>query len=276
MIGESSLSAERPMGQTVNSEKENTPLDQLGTVGRKTYEAVSHSESAIKFGEKLGYFKTMKGLSTTSLANKTGIAQSYMRSIENGEKSPTVKMVARICGVLGLSLEEFFNKDTGKKLEEDKVFLAIYRLNKQQKVALLPLLKIISEGGMEEGESALEKPIELRNTTTDDTGLEKEEGISMDVGARIQSLRKDRGFTANNLASKSGLTQSGLWNIEHGDRSPTIFTIERICNGMDISLAEFFAKETKGGLESDEVLRAVRRLGSVQQATLVSFLNAML
>ncbi len=61
------------------------------------------------------------------------------------------------------------------------------------------------------------------------------------VRMRILELCMQRGITANRLATLSGVTQSTLNNILSGrNNSTTISTIKKLCDGLDITLREFF------------------------------------
>jgi transcriptional regulator with XRE-family HTH domain len=66
--------------------------------------------------------------------------------------------------------------------------------------------------------------------------------ITAKIATRIIELCKENNITINKLADLSGLTQSTLDSIVNGkSRNPQIITIYKICNGLHISLAEFFS-----------------------------------
>ena len=61
------------------------------------------------------------------------------------------------------------------------------------------------------------------------------------VGERILKLCKDRNLTVNKLATISGITQSTLNNIvSRRNHSTTVSTIQKICDGLEITITEFF------------------------------------
>ncbi len=62
-----------------------------------------------------------------------------------------------------------------------------------------------------------------------------------DVTARIGELAKERGWTYYRLAKQSGIPQSTLCTILHSPNTPSLSTVMKLCNGMEISLAQFFA-----------------------------------
>lgn len=61
------------------------------------------------------------------------------------------------------------------------------------------------------------------------------------VQIRIKNLCRDNNITVNKLAIISGLTQSTLNNIVSGrNNSTTVSTIKIICDGLNISIQDFF------------------------------------
>ena len=72
------------------------------------------------------------------------------------------------------------------------------------------------------------------------------------VRARILDLCAQRQITVNRLATISGVTQSTLNNIISGrNNSVTVSTIKKICDGLDISLREFFNVPAFDDLEQE-------------------------
>ncbi|MBD5150762.1 MAG: helix-turn-helix transcriptional regulator [Oscillibacter sp.] len=72
------------------------------------------------------------------------------------------------------------------------------------------------------------------------------------VRARILDLCAQRQITVNRLATLSGVTQSTLNNIVSGrNNSATVSTIKKLCDGLDISLREFFDVPAFDDLEQE-------------------------
>ena len=72
------------------------------------------------------------------------------------------------------------------------------------------------------------------------------------VRARILDLCAQRQITVNRLATISGVTQSTLNNIVSGrNNSATVSTIKKLCDGLDISLREFFDVPAFDDLEQE-------------------------
>lgn len=72
------------------------------------------------------------------------------------------------------------------------------------------------------------------------------------VKLRIIELCKENNITINKLATISGLTQSTLNNIISGrNNSATVSTIKKVCDGLNISIVDFFNCKTFETLEQE-------------------------
>lgn len=66
----------------------------------------------------------------------------------------------------------------------------------------------------------------------------------MDIANRIIQLCEQYKITPNRLADLSCITQSTVQNIVSGrNNSTTVDTIEKICEGLNISLVDFFSED---------------------------------
>lgn len=69
---------------------------------------------------------------------------------------------------------------------------------------------------------------------------------------RIQNLCNERNITINKLATLSGVTQSTLNNIMGGrNNSATISTLKKLCDGLEISVIDFFQDALFEDLEQE-------------------------
>lgn len=64
----------------------------------------------------------------------------------------------------------------------------------------------------------------------------------MDAKARIKELMAERNWSEYRLAIASGLSQSTVANIFNRNTTPSVATLESICAGFGITLAQFFAE----------------------------------
>lgn len=72
------------------------------------------------------------------------------------------------------------------------------------------------------------------------------------VRQRIIQLCQERDISINKLSSVSGVTQSTVNNIVSGrNNSTTVSTIKKLCDGLGITIDEFFHSELFAGLEQE-------------------------
>jgi transcriptional regulator with XRE-family HTH domain len=67
--------------------------------------------------------------------------------------------------------------------------------------------------------------------------------IAKKVGERIRLLRQQRGISQEQLAFKAGITPSYLGQIERGEKSPTIDSLDKVATALNVTLEELFSFE---------------------------------
>lgn len=74
------------------------------------------------------------------------------------------------------------------------------------------------------------------------------------VTKRIRELCRQRLITTNKLANISGISPSTVYSLlDKRIRNVSITTIKKICDGLEISLAEFFTSPIFDELEQEIV-----------------------
>ena len=78
----------------------------------------------------------------------------------------------------------------------------------------------------------------------------------MDALRKINRMRLERGWSVYRLSVESDLPQSTLINMFNRETQPSIATLEALCKGFGITLAEFFAEheEEQGKVLSKDEL----------------------
>lgn len=72
------------------------------------------------------------------------------------------------------------------------------------------------------------------------------------VRYRLLELCNERNITINKLSTMCGITQSTLNNIVSGrNNSTTVSTIQKICDGLEISITDFFSSPIFLNLEQE-------------------------
>src|SRR5690242_16489024 len=88
-------------------------------------------------------------------------------------------------------------------------------------------------------------------------------------GAHVRSLRTARRITQDILAERSGLSVDSIRRIERGALSPTLDTIEKVANGLELTLSTLFRGFEDGASDSLEELGDLlsrKRPNEVRQA----------
>ena len=76
--------------------------------------------------------------------------------------------------------------------------------------------------------------------------------VSEAVRLRILDLCKKNDITLNKLSTICGITQSTLNNIISGRNSTTtVSTVQKICDGVEITILEFFSSPLFHNLEQE-------------------------
>jgi transcriptional regulator with XRE-family HTH domain len=88
-----------------------------------------------------------------------------------------------------------------------------------------------TDNSKENGKSpALVKASSTHNSGTGDEPL----------GLKIREIRNQRGWTFKQLSVMSGLNINTLSLIENGKTSPSIYTLQRLADALDVPIKEFF------------------------------------
>ena len=70
------------------------------------------------------------------------------------------------------------------------------------------------------------------------------------VVKRIYELCEERNITPNALSYLAGISQSTVKSIPNGEsKNPGIVTLKKICDGLDITIVDFFDTEDYYELE---------------------------
>ena len=74
----------------------------------------------------------------------------------------------------------------------------------------------------------------------------------MDVKARLQQLMDERGWTIYRVAKEADIPWSTVRNMFKRNTEPSIATLESICNGMGMTLPQFFDVDNQMGLTAEQ------------------------
>lgn len=67
--------------------------------------------------------------------------------------------------------------------------------------------------------------------------------IKTKIGLRIKEIRTEKNLTQEAVAWKSEMDRSFMNHVENGRRNVSIESLEKIMNGLEIPIKEFFNSE---------------------------------
>ena len=72
------------------------------------------------------------------------------------------------------------------------------------------------------------------------------------VADRFRAICQEKGIKANELANISGVTPSTVYSLlDERRRDVSIITIKKLCDGLEMSLGEFFSTPEFDDLEQE-------------------------
>lgn len=105
----------------------------------------------------------------------------------------------------------------------------------------------------------------------------KHKKASFDVLNKIQEEKQKRGWTEYTLAKNSELSQSTISSWYRKDLEPSLASLEKICNGLGITLSQFFSSDKRAdhlSREQKELLDEWARLSPDQRNALLRLLRS--
>ena len=76
------------------------------------------------------------------------------------------------------------------------------------------------------------------------------------VGDKIKQCRENQGLSMTDLAKKTGMTISAISQFESGDRAPSLESLDKLADALEVSVDYLMGREEK---ISDENLSAMFR-----------------
>lgn len=74
----------------------------------------------------------------------------------------------------------------------------------------------------------------------------------MNVSQKLKNLTQERGWSEYRLVKESNLPASTIANIFHRNTTPSISTLEALCDTFGITLSQFFSEDDMVSLSSEQ------------------------
>lgn len=92
-----------------------------------------------------------------------------------------------------------------------------------------------------------------------------------EVANRIKELREAKKMTQNALANAAGVSPTYIYQLERGEKSPTVEYLDHICWGLGMTLKEFFDYSN----DKENYTFRFASLSQFQRQLLVAFLKSL-
>lgn len=105
--------------------------------------------------------------------------------------------------------------------------------------------------------------------------------LAKQIGARVRTLRVERGLSQEELAERSKLAGDTVSRVERGSLLPSVPTVRALATGLDVPLSQVVGDEEHrpGGLnltaEEHELVVALRQLPDQSLGHLLRFVVAL-
>ncbi|GEA16250.1 MAG: hypothetical protein PWR22_2341 [Moorella sp. (in: firmicutes)] len=213
-------------------------------------------------GKRIRELREERGYSLQDLAKKAEVSVSYLSEIERGAKKPSLKTLDKIAVALNLPREQLVEagNERGLALGER---LRLLREKKGKSLSTLAEEAGISISYLSEIERGNVYPAidTLKKITTVlDVPLSTVIGTGGSLGHKLRQAREEQGFTQADLARAAGVSAGLIGQIEQGKVQPSLKTLEKIGEVLNISPCYFIADDA--GLDEmlNQMSPAVRRL----------------
>ena len=94
----------------------------------------------------------------------------------------------------------------------------------------------------------------------------------MNLGARLKEFRESRGMSVYRLSRLTDVSENHIHSIERSEKQPTIYTLEKLLDALQVSLAEFSYEGGKAIYLTDyekELLYHIRQLNPEKSAAML-------
>ncbi|HHW44902.1 MAG TPA: helix-turn-helix transcriptional regulator [Desulfotomaculum sp.] len=246
----------------------------------------------MSLGQKIRDFRRERGITLTELARQLNISPSYLSAVEREIRKPSIPMLKRISEALNVSVSYLVGDTddtvTGEKLRfmRESRGLSIQDL---AEISELPasILEKFENGQATPDLEDLKKLSEAMNVTLRYFLDQRERSDSL--GYRLRKLRQKQGLTVAALADKAGVSPGLLSQIENGQTTPLLDTLEKIARVLNTSVSYFLMKqedvedllatlnpdilETLGDPNVQAILRAVRDFDASEIKYILNFIQ---
>lgn len=94
---------------------------------------------------------------------------------------------------------------------------------------------------------------------------------------KLNEMIKERGWSPYRLAKESNMSYTSVFHILKGRNEPTFLTLSKLCDGLGISLADFFLEiEIPNVSQQHKVVNLFNKLNVHQKEVVLAYIEGML
>jgi len=193
-------------------------------------------------GEQIRALREKRGYTLQELAKRANLSLSYLSEIERDSKRPSPKTIDKLANALDVPKTEFIKgrvDDTNLSIG-DKIRLQ--RAEKNLSLQDLSHRVDISVSYLSEIERGVVIPaLHTLKRIADDLAVPMSflMGQVGTLGYKLKALREEQGLTQAQLASLAGVTAGLIGQIEHGKVQPSLKTLDKLAEVMNVSPCYF-------------------------------------
>ncbi len=217
-------------------------------------------DPAAYFREALRHYRQKAGLSGRALGIQSGLGERVVRGLEAGRTTPRLSHVMALAVALGVAPDAFLAERRVVKpfvlrersVEAIDVQLSLLEGELGKRNASLLRMRFVwghtrreiggamgisAERARQIEVEALAKFPDLRPTATD-----KDDSLSH-FAVVLRKVRKQKRLSYPALARVSGLAEGTLWELEKSQRSPTLATLCRLADALEVPRRTFVEEQ---------------------------------
>jgi len=247
----------------------------------------------IQLGQKIRDFRKERGITLTDLAGRLDISPSYLSAMERNIRNPSVPMLKKISEELNISVVYLVGDADDAVTAEKLRFIRESRGLSAEDLAEISDLPVITLQKFEKGESApgLEDLKKLSTALNVTIGYFLAGENQNNLGYRVRKLRTMQGLTETTLAERAGVTSGLISQIENGQTTPSLETLENLARELYTSVGYLLMEQQNvedllAGLSSDvletlgdpkvqSVLRAARGFNDADFRFIIDFIDLL-
>ncbi|MBX9955152.1 helix-turn-helix transcriptional regulator [Peribacillus simplex] len=98
----------------------------------------------------------------------------------------------------------------------------------------------------------------------------------INLGEKLRTLRSDKGISSTQLEHLSGISQSNISKIERNAISPTIETLLKISEALEISIIDIFEINEDTPSDLVNLINTAKKLSPVQRQKVTEMIQSFL